>query len=147
MKPIFKLSLALLTLTFAACGDGDEAEPTLGEEIDTFVSESNADARKACKAPADVDQQESGESEAVACYFELAVEIEPCERAALEKYPEQARDLMDCIRAESESVIECCSAGECTDTIESCVEELDPEELTACDIQIDELNAALESCE
>lgn len=142
-----QLSAAVLCLAIGACGD-DEPKESLSDEIDAFVSESNEQAREVCDAPADVAQQESGDSEAAACYFELAVEIESCERAALDKHPEQARALLDCTRAQRDELIACCIEDECSsEALDVCAEELWGEGQPPCDANTDEVMAALEACE
>ncbi len=148
MKLTLPLSAAMLSLVLGACGSNDEPAQSLADEIDAFVTESNEQARDACDAPADVAQHESGDSEAAACYFELSVEIESCERVALEKHPEQARALLGCIRKQREEVIECCADDGCSsEAVETCAEELWGGEQPPCDAKTDGVIAALDACE
>lgn len=148
------LAVALSSLAFA-CADDDPADSkeagTIAAELDTFVAQSNAKARKACGIPEHVNVDSSDEHfPGDFCYYELAVELDACERKVLEADPEMARKAIACATNKIDALITCCEAdGPCSyDAIEVCYEKLEPAESdSACQAVDDALKTRTEQCE
>jgi hypothetical protein len=127
-RDILLSAASSLCVFLVACSDGSSSEgDDVATEFNTLEEQLNAKAREACGAPENVSELESGDSDEAACYFELAVEFEPCERQALEANPEIAREVIACTRMDREALIACCETdGPCTySSIETCMNDFE----------------------
>jgi len=140
-------------LTIGVClllGCGEKSESSLSAELDQLEQESNARAREVCGASESEIEQDDPDTEAASCYFELALDLESCEREGLQSDPENARLLLACIERDNEALIACCrEGGDCTYAkIESCYEELwDGDSSGECAADESSIEAAIDACE
>jgi hypothetical protein len=137
---------ALMLAMTAGCGSDSDSQ-SVDEQLDSLERGANATARDVCGVT-DEELNSDDESEAVACYYELAFEFDSCERAALRAHPDDVEGLLACVQRDQEALVACCQEdGPCTYAkIEGCYETLwDGFSSGDCETEIP-FDAELEGC-